>query len=495
MTRSSVAVLGLDALPYWVLPLLRDRGLAPSIAGDKELSRARRLTAIPPITPASWPSIMSGVNPGKHGLFSFFHYDRKNYRQRLVTALDLEHPRIHEMLSYEGVESFVLNPIPDYPPLPARKASIISNLFFVPEPYSKPAGLVEKYFGGLAWPPGRNPEYYEEYMERVVGLAEDLAREPPPLAWLNVNFPDAIYHKLPDTVEKPWKVSHLWSLADRIVRVLKGGFDNVLIVSDHGFRIFKYRVNINDILEKHGYVVRASDETEEVVEEQLMKAKKVETARIYVPTRLYKLIALLGLEPLARKVFYNIVRPLYKRLTGRTLVARSGASIDYARSKACMPFGGAYGVYLKDVSHKSEVMRILSSYRGLLVWDSSEVYRGPYTRRGPNIVVVGKHDEGYVLGPARLMGEEYTKTRYPGHDMWGVMIPVQGFESLGPGNETLPTRVVAPLVQCTMGLPVSHAIDDLDLVTKLCGRKPDAKNYIGKFRVSKNLALRRGRGL
>ena len=90
---------------------------------------------------------------------------------------------------------------------------------------------MERYFSGLPWPPGRNPDYYKEYMERVVGLAEDLARDGPPLVWLNVNFPDAIYHKLPDTVEKPWKVSRLWFLADRIVRALKGGFDNVLIVS------------------------------------------------------------------------------------------------------------------------------------------------------------------------------------------------------------------------------------------------------------------------
>jgi len=487
-----VAVVGLDALPFWLLRRLNEEGLAPNIAGGKELGRAHALRAIPPITPASWPSIMSGVNPGKHGLFSFFHYDRSTYEQRLVTALDLEHPRIHEMLSYDGIDSFVLNPIPDYPLLPARRAKIIANLFFAPDPVSRPSDLHDKYFGGIAWPPERKPEYYKEYMERVLALAEDLARDGPPLVWLNINFPDAIYHKLPDTIENPSRLSPLWGIADRIVKTLRQSYDNVLIVSDHGFRVFRYRVNINDILARHGLVVRAAEETEEVVEEKLIAARRVKTARLNVPTWLYKIIAGLGLEPLARKVFYNVVRPIYSRLTGKTLVVRSGASIDYSRSKACMPFGGAYGVYVKDPSLRGRVLEILRGYRGIIVWPSEEVYRGPYTGRGPDIVVIGRHEEGYVLGPARLMGHVYTRTRYPGHDMWGVFIPVQGFEELDlAGAAELPNSVVAPLVQCVMGLPISHIADDVELIERICGRRPVRRNYLGKFRVSKNLALRR----
>ena len=113
-------MLGLDALPYWLVGRLREEGFLPSILGGGPLILP--LEAVPPITPASWPSIMSGVNPGKHGIFSFFHWDRVERRARLSSAVDLEHPRIHEMLSYEGVPSLAVNPIPDYPLLPARRA-------------------------------------------------------------------------------------------------------------------------------------------------------------------------------------------------------------------------------------------------------------------------------------------------------------------------------------------------------------------------------------
>ncbi|MCE4625537.1 MAG: alkaline phosphatase family protein [Desulfurococcales archaeon] len=491
----TVAVLGLDALPFRVLDKFSEDGIAQNIFGEKEKRRAVKLTAIPPITPASWPSIMSGVNPGKHGLFSFFHYDRRTHEQKLVTAYELEHPRIHEMLSFEGVESFVLNPIPDYPLLPSRRARIIANLFFTPDPRSHPAGLHERYFDGMRWPPKRNPGYYKEYLSHVLGLVEDLAREKPPLAWINVNFPDAIYHKFPETIDKPSKVRKLWDIVDKIASTLRQEFDHVLVVSDHGFRIFKYRVNVNDILERHGYVVRAGEETERVVEEELVKAKKSGTSRINVPTWFYKLVGRLGLEPFARKVFYNYIRPLYSKLTGKTLVVRSGASIDLHASKAYMPYGGAYGVYLKPGVNIDEVMSVLKKYRGLLVWRREEVYSGPHVGRGPDIVLVGDHENGYVLGPARLIGEVYTRTDYPGHDMWGVVIPVSGFDNINwdiVRDQGIPNSLVTPLIQCTLGLPVSHMVDHMGKLTDLCGGAAvRRKNYLGKFLISKKIALRR----
>ncbi len=487
MARASVAVLGLDALPYWVLPKLREEGLAPTITGGE----ARPLRAIPPITPASWPSILSGVNPGKHGLFSFFHYNRETHEQELVSAHILEHPRIHEMLSYEGIESFMLNPIPDYPLLPARRAKVLANLFFTPKPASHPRGLHEKYYIGLEWPPQRDPGYYEKYLEATLSLAEDLVREKPRLVWLTVNFPDAIYHKLPDTVNKPGKVSKLWRLADRIARVLKDNYDYTFVVSDHGFRIFKYRVNVNDILESHGYVVRSKEETEKVVEEELVKTKSSGTARINVPTWLYRLIGRLGLEPFARKVFYRMVRPMYMKITGKTLVVRSGWSIDYSSSKACMPYGGAYGVYLKPGVSREEVVSVLRKYKGLHVWLSEEIYSGPYMERGPDIVLVGDHENGYVLGPARIVGEPYTKTRYPGHDMWGVLAQIGGEQLRLPEGE-VPNTLLTPLVQCLIGAPVSHMVDNKSLIEQICPGDVRYRNYLGKFLVSKRIALRTG---
>ncbi len=488
---SRLAVLGLDALPYWLLPRLAEEGLAPTIASQSTLPKARRLEAVPPITPASWPSITTGVNPGKHGLFSFFHHDKETGETRLVTAALLEHPRLHEMLGFEGRRSLAVNPIPDYPLLPARHSTVLANLFFTPRPVSRPPGLHERYFQGL-FPPERTPGFYEAYMEALAGFLEDQLRDPPDFALVIVNFPDAIYHKYPETIGDPSRASRLWRLADRLARLLLDAYGNLLVVSDHGFRLHKWRVNVNDILYRHGLAAPARGEAEESVVEAHARERGLETRRIVVPSRLYHLVARLGLEPIARKAFYNIVQPMVARLTGRALVVRAGRSVDPAASRAYMPFGGAYGVYVKGAD-PVEVARIIDSYRGVRAAPASRYYHGPYASRGPDVVVLADHEEGYDLGPARIMGTVYTRTRYPGHDLWGVLIPILEDDALDaeslPG--TLPNHAVAPIAQCILGAPVSSWAD-YDPAPH-CRRPLERRDYTGKWRIAKRLALRSSR--
>jgi predicted AlkP superfamily phosphohydrolase/phosphomutase len=131
MPQNRIAVLGLDAFPYCLLQKASESGVAPFIFNNKTVTNGKRLSCIPPVTPASWPSMMSGVNPGKHGIFSFLSFDRKTTKSYFNTAVNLEHPRIHEIMSYEGLSSIMINPIPDFPLLHASKSVIISNLFFV----------------------------------------------------------------------------------------------------------------------------------------------------------------------------------------------------------------------------------------------------------------------------------------------------------------------------------------------------------------------------
>ena len=486
-------MLGLDALPYWLVGRLREEGLLPSILGGDPLILP--LEAVPPITPASWPSIMSGVNPGKHGIFSFFHWDRVERRARLSSAVDLEHPRIHEMLSYEGVPSLAVNPIPDYPLLPARRAIIVSNLFFTPRPLSQPPGLHEKYFEGL-YPPRKSPEFYIEYFQALRGMLEDLLRDPPPLAWVNLNFPDVVYHKYPETVEKPGKLAKAWREVDGIARILEDAYGNLFVVSDHGFRIHRVRVNVNDILVREGLAVPSSGEEEASLVEAHAREAGEETARIVLPSWVYSLIGRLGLEPLARKAFYTMIQPLLRRITGKTLVVRAGRSVDTGRSRAYMPFGGAYGVYVNDAD-PGEVAAVINKYRGVRALPATEVYSGPYLSRGPDVVVLPETEEGYDLGPGRIMGSIYTRTRYPGHSLLGVFIARLEDDVIDPEAlpGTLPNHAVAPLVQCVLGVPASAQVDSPGVLRGACGGRLRLRDYTGRFRIAKRLALKAARGL
>ena len=121
-----VAVLGLDGLSWAYLEKMVNSG---SVHLKSMLNKSSKyvLDAYPPFTPPSWSSIMTGVNPGKHGVFGFAYMDRRRWRQRLYTSLDLEHPRVHEMLSMLGVSSVMINPIPRYPLIRVRGSIIVSQ--------------------------------------------------------------------------------------------------------------------------------------------------------------------------------------------------------------------------------------------------------------------------------------------------------------------------------------------------------------------------------
>lgn len=486
---TTAGVLGLDALPYWYVEKLREWGQTPNLLSI--LESAASLECIPPITEASWPSIMSGVNPGKHGIFSFFHVDRASRERRLALAWDLEHPRVHEMLSFNKRKSIMINPIPDYPILPVKYSIIVSNLFFNPSPSSHPLRIYEKYFSGINADRDQDyPAYILEYLEAVRGLLEEEGEVD--LAWVTLNFPDHLFHKKPELLKSPSHASRIWKKIDKLAGQMLASYDDVYIVSDHGFRMYDYRVNVNDILYRHGYVVASQEDEEKPLVDMLARQKGARTKKVKVPKSLYMIIARLGLEPLARKAFPAVAR-IYERITGVKPVVRSGYSIDYKRSKAYMPEGGTYGVYIFDGTvSKQEIIEVLRKYRGIKVWDSLEVYKGPYTIRGPDVVVLGEHEKGYVLGPARIMGTIYLKTKYHSHDLWGVFAAKTGDGTIEDAirGRTFKNTIVAPLIMCRLNVPVPKHSDDLSTLSSICGRRPEVADYTGKFRILKRLHRR-----
>ena len=489
MTDRRLAVLGLDAFPYWLLEKAREAGVAPFIFNDKTIGTGKRLSCIPPVTPASWPSMMSGVNPGKHGIFSFLSFDRQEKKAFFNTAAQLEHPRIHEVLSYEGLRSLVVNPIPDFPLLPASKAVIVSNLFFTPRPLSRPRGLHEKYFPS-EWPPKYDLEFLEAYVEGVRALLEDQLRDPPPLTWVTLDYPDVVLHKDTKLFRDPSIHSSLWDKIDRLARLLYDNYGNLMIVSDHGFREFRVRVNVNDILYREGYAVPSREETEHLHEQEVFEARGEEAKKIRVPMSLYKILVKLRLEGVARKIALRILR-FYGSKTGKRIYLKPGYSIDYERSKAFVPFTFAYGVYTNGADPR-EVAAVLRRYKGLRVWLREEVYNGPYAGRGPDVVVLGDHEAGYTLGPPRIVGVVYTRTDFATHDQWGILLHMMEDDSINWDSLPLevPNHLVGSLAMCHLRVPLPGDIDSGSLVEKACNNSIIYKNYNGKFRIAKRLALR-----
>ena len=100
--------------------------LAGPWMADGTLPNLRRLTesgahgrlasTIPPATFPSWTSFMTGVNPGRHGVFDFTCREAGTYRVRFVNSTHRQAPSIWEILSRAGRRVGVLGVPGTYPP-------------------------------------------------------------------------------------------------------------------------------------------------------------------------------------------------------------------------------------------------------------------------------------------------------------------------------------------------------------------------------------------
>ena len=201
---SKFIVLGLDGLDPSMLSML----------DSLNTGKIQKAVLDPyiPLTYPSWTTIMTGVNPGKHGIIDFFKYERtsRGWRSRLLTALDLDYPRIHEIIALSGhfrrIKYAVIDPIPSYPIIPAKGGFIASIAYFTPKSVSYPKRLLEKYYdkseveeayhklrksiecGEALRASKRIIELHKNALEEFISNEYDFI-------WLTIGLPDAFLHK------------------------------------------------------------------------------------------------------------------------------------------------------------------------------------------------------------------------------------------------------------------------------------------------------------
>ncbi|MCD6351070.1 MAG: alkaline phosphatase family protein [Armatimonadetes bacterium] len=97
-----LVVYGIDSADWQVMQPFLEAGDLPNLAELMERGSHGTLeSTIPPITAVAWPAAFTGTNPGKHGLFYFFHL--RDGRVRAISNADRRKPALWEMLSEAGL--------------------------------------------------------------------------------------------------------------------------------------------------------------------------------------------------------------------------------------------------------------------------------------------------------------------------------------------------------------------------------------------------------
>jgi predicted AlkP superfamily phosphohydrolase/phosphomutase len=114
--KNKAVVLGLDGVPHTMLQDFMARGILPNMKRIFAQGNLRRMeVTVPEISAVSWPSFMTGVDPGTHGIYGFTELLDNSYDMYFPNYAHLKAPAIWDTLEKAGKRSVVLNQPGTYP--------------------------------------------------------------------------------------------------------------------------------------------------------------------------------------------------------------------------------------------------------------------------------------------------------------------------------------------------------------------------------------------
>ena len=458
-----VVLLGLDGATWTLLDPLMESGRLPHLARLAQSGvRGPLRSTVHPLTPAAWTSAVTGLNPGKHGIYDFRQRRPGAYTLDLVNARRRDGLPLWSMLSDAGKRVGVFNVPMTYPPDPVSgfmvsgmDAPSISSSFI------HPPALREALLSAM---PGYQIDMDETtpdpdvYLARLLALSSAHLRA---LEWLLETHQDLdvlmavlvatdrLYHAfwreldpaapprdsalavrvhaVHDTIlhDADTMLGRLWSWA--------GADGVVMIMSDHGFGPLAKDVYMNQFLSDAGFLhVRPGLEGAPF-------AEMVDWSR----TRAY-----------AFGFFGNI----NLNLRGR-------------EPQGCVEQGRDAQDTLRSITQALHELRDPDDGAPIVdaVHRSDELYSGPHVASAPDLLVVMRDyaymtRDGYEGVPGRLvappMSHSGKRLVHTGnHRMDGVFMLAGPGVRAGEQVNGATLLDIAPTLLYTLGMPVPGVMD------------------------------------
>lgn len=271
-----VALIGLDGVPPALLfgPWRTELPVLDSLC--RAGAYGTLWSCLPPITVPAWSCMLSSQDPGQLGVYGFRNRADHGYaRQRVATSLDIGEPRVWDLLGQVGGRSIVIGVPGTYPP-PVINGLLVAD-FLTPalsSAFTYPLSARRRVLD-------LEPDYRFDVSDfrrrdedslvadvttmtrRRFRLARALAAEPWDFFALHEIGPDRLHHRLFPRGADDMRAGAAARLLDYytfldqeiglLLDVLPAG-TIVIVASDHGARVMRGGVRINQWLIDHGYL-------------------------------------------------------------------------------------------------------------------------------------------------------------------------------------------------------------------------------------------------
>ena len=485
----SVLVIGLDGATWDLLNPMIAAGWLPNLARlVAEGTSAPLRSTLPPLTAPAWSSFMTGLNPGRHGVFAFQRALNRDLERTFVNATAIQAPLLWERLSGHGLRVGVLNVPLTYPVRPVNgwlvsgmmTPSEESDFTYPPElaPLLRARHYVidlrvlkqerdyhgseqrlalvndlrrlllarQETFEELLLPlggdfimvmhetPDRMQHYTWRYLDDLLGLSG-----PPVAAATPIHAAvEATYRALDDAI-------------GRTVARAAGPQTRIFMLSDHGFGLRHTRVHMDQWLANQGWLTYAAGKAD--------VRKRLKQYMGWVKRFLPRGLLLRG-----RRAF-----AVNRIIDWAHTQAYSGVASEFAiyiNRRGREPYGVVaekeyeslrqqIKTRLLDLTDPRQGQRVVTA-----VYNREEVYHGPFADQAPDIVY--ELAPGYEPTAEVTPGRLFTDVTGEGEGMhqpdgifvaWGPDIAAQRLESgLGLADLT-------PTILYSLDLPVPQGLD------------------------------------
>jgi len=375
-----VLVIGLDGATFAQLDPLLDEGLLPNLGALRDRGTHGTLhTIVPAISPPAWTSATTGVNPGKHNIFDFFHLSKTGPQALLTSSLDRRAYPIWHFLNEDGVKTGIMNIPMTFPPdkvdgffisgFPFGQAD--TGFTYPPELEAELGDYPLDLFGE-SLPEGREGlllSHFEKTADYQVATAKRLMQEKDwDLFWVVFTGTDKVQHfywKYADPKHPLYTpggaaqfgnaIRDMYVRLDRAVGelVAEAGPDaDVIVMSDHGFGPIYRELRLEEWLSEEGFGGRRG-------------------RKAYMPGP-----------------FSGLVR-----------VSQEGR--DFAGS---VPPGEATEEVKEELVERLETLKDDATGESFVegVYRNEDLYHGPYARNGADVLFVAK--PGFFVGRGNPAG-------------------------------------------------------------------------------------------
>ncbi|MFC2029616.1 alkaline phosphatase family protein [Chloroflexota bacterium] len=495
-----IMIIGLDGVPLGIIQRWAEDGHLPTLRRLMETGAVGDLrSTVPPTSGPSWSSFVTGMNPGKTGIYDFLYRREGTYHFPPVNASQRGGTTMWRYLSDAGYRVGVLN-LPMSYPVEEVNGFMVSgwmtpyaatDYIYPPELAVELEGVVGNYriYPTETFTEGRRESFLKasyDLLEMRTKTAVHLAGTREWDVLLTVFFDtDRLLHQLWHYLEPdhPWRddgedresiVRDYFQQVDRsIARLLETADDEtqVVILSDHGMGRANNFIVLNNWLLETGLLRLKGD--------LWTRFKELTFRKGFTLRNVHQIADRLGLAQQAEYVAGYFVDHLLK------LAFLSFLDVDWANSKA-YSFGRHLGSVYVNVrgrepqgtvepgdeyeAVRAEIEALAYEFqdprtgRKLIgkVLRREEIYTGPFVDQAPDLVLLPKEPSDIFFGLADFGHRATVSTvyRYSGmHRDYGMLI--MNGPGIRPGAEIDGAAIqdIAPTVLHVMGQPVPTDMD------------------------------------